>query len=127
MFPCEFLEIFRNKFFYRTHPVAASVIHIVNIGISLNHGFKLINLCTCVLLYGLHNPILKFTILYTTNTQENTCTRVSFSVKLLAEACNFIKKETLAQVFSCEFCEIFKNFFLQNASQRLLLIIIEWF
>ena len=25
--------------------------------------------------------------------------------------CNFIKKETLAQVFSCEFCEIFKNNF----------------
>ena len=24
-------------------------------------------------------------------------------------ACNFIKKETLAQVFSCEFCQIFKN------------------
>ena len=29
-----------------------------------------------------------------------------------ASACNFIKKETLAQVFSCEFCLIFKdNFF----------------
>ena len=26
-------------------------------------------------------------------------------------ACNFIKKETLPQVFSCEFCEIFKNNF----------------
>ena len=25
------------------------------------------------------------------------------------EACNFVKKETLAQVFSCEFCEISKN------------------
>ena len=25
--------------------------------------------------------------------------------------CNFIKKETLAQVFSCEFCEISKNIF----------------
>ena len=25
------------------------------------------------------------------------------------EACNFIKKETLAQVFSCEFCEIYKS------------------
>ena len=29
-----------------------------------------------------------------------------------AEACNFIKKETLAQVISCEFYEIFKNNFL---------------
>ena len=27
------------------------------------------------------------------------------------EACNFIKKDTLAQVFSCEFCEISKNTF----------------
>ena len=27
------------------------------------------------------------------------------------QACNFIKKETLAQVFSCEFCEISKNIF----------------
>ena len=26
-------------------------------------------------------------------------------------ACNFIKKGTLTQVFSCEFCEIFKNTF----------------
>ena len=29
----------------------------------------------------------------------------------MPEACNFIKKETLAQVFSCEFCEISKNNF----------------
>ena len=28
-----------------------------------------------------------------------------------SEACNFIKKETLAQVFSCDFCEIFQNTF----------------
>ena len=28
------------------------------------------------------------------------------------QACSFIKKETLAQVFSCEFCEISKNTFL---------------
>ena len=27
------------------------------------------------------------------------------------EACNLIKKETLAQVFSCEFYEIYKNTF----------------
>ena len=32
-----------------------------------------------------------------------------FTGKHLPEACNFIKKETLAQVFSYEFCEIFKN------------------
>ena len=28
------------------------------------------------------------------------------------QACNFIKNETLAQMFSCEFCEISKNIFL---------------
>ena len=69
------------------------------------------------------------------NSQKNTRARVSFLIKLqakakvsfliklqakakacnfikketLAKACNFIKKETLAQVFSCEFCEIYKN------------------
>ena len=48
------------------------------------------------------------------NSQENTCARVSFLIKLQAEACNFIKKETLAQVFSCEFCEIFKNTFFRR-------------
>ena len=35
--------------------------------------------------------------------------------------CNFIKKGALAQVFSCEFCEMSKNTFLQNTSGRLLL------
>ena len=30
---------------------------------------------------------------------------------LKPEACNFIKKETLAQAFSCEFCKISKNTF----------------
>ena len=41
--------------------------------------------------------------------------------KQKSQACNFIKKETLAQVFFCEFCEIFKNIFLQNTSWGLLL------
>ena len=36
------------------------------------------------------------------NSQENTCARVCFF---------FIKKETLAEVFSCEFCEISENTF----------------
>ena len=47
--------------------------------------------------------------------QENTCARVSFLIKLH-------KKETLAQVFSCEFCGTSKNTFLQNTFGRLLLI-----
>ena len=37
--------------------------------------------------------------------------------RLWPEACNFIKKETLVEVFSCEFCEIFKNtFFTEHPS-----------
>ena len=48
------------------------------------------------------------------NSQENTCARVSFLIKLQAETCNFIKKEPLAQVFSCEFCEISTNIFLHR-------------
>ena len=38
------------------------------------------------------------------NSQENTCAR--------GANCNFIKKESLAQVFSCEFFEICKSTFL---------------
>ena len=34
------------------------------------------------------------------NSQENSCAKI---------ACNFIKKETLVQVLSCEFYEISKN------------------
>ena len=50
------------------------------------------------------------------NSQENTCVRVSFLIKLQA-ACNFIKKETLAQVFSREFYKISKNtFFIKHLS-----------
>ena len=59
------------------------------------------------------------------NSQKNSCARVSFSIKLQAEACNFIKKrlwdrcfpvnfaetaillkQTLAQMSPCEFCGI---------------------
>ena len=48
------------------------------------------------------------------NSLENTCVRVSILIKLQAQACNFIKKETLAQVFYCEFCEIFKNIYFKE-------------
>ena len=45
------------------------------------------------------------------NLQENTCARVSFFNK----ACNFIERETLAQVFPCEFCKISKSTFCYRA------------
>ena len=52
--------------------------------------------------------------------KENTCVRVSFL--------KYIKKETLAQLFSCEFCKISKNtFFTEHLLQswRLLLLFID--
>ena len=46
------------------------------------------------------------------NSQENTCAKVTFLIKLQAQIYDFIKKETLAQVFSCEFCEFLTTPFL---------------
>ena len=48
---------------------------------------------------GVNRNFAKFT--------GKTCVRVSFLIKL--QAWNFIKKEALTQVFSCEFCEISNN------------------
>ena len=64
------------------------------------------------------------------NSQEKTCARASFLMKLLVKANNFIKKETdtnvmLTQMFSCEFCEIFKNIFLTEHLHWLLLDLID--
>ena len=43
-------------------------------------------------------------------TAKHLCQSLFFN-KFTGQACNFIKKETLAQVFSCEFSEISKNNF----------------
>ena len=43
-------------------------------------------------------------------TGKHLCQSLFFN-KVAGTACNFIKKETLAQVFSCQFCEIFNNTF----------------
>ena len=40
------------------------------------------------------------------NSQERTCARASFLIKLSAKTCNFIKKETLGKAFCYEFCKI---------------------
>ena len=46
------------------------------------------------------------------NSLESTFARVSSLIK----ACNFIEKETLAQVLFCEFCKISKNIFFHRTS-----------
>ena len=62
------------------------------------------------------------------NWQENTCARVSFLIKLQALALNFIKKETLAQVFSCQFSQISKNIFsISEQTSQLILATILFF
>ena len=53
-------------------------------------------------------PVKKVFLKISKNSQENTCARVSFLIKL-------------GQVFSCEFCEIFKNTFLKKHIRWLLL------
>ena len=56
------------------------------------------------------------------NYRKTSVPETLFKKRLWLQACNFIKKETLVQVFSCEFCEISKNtFYIQNTSERLLL------
>ena len=53
-------------------------------------------------------------------TGEPLCESLFFN-KVAGGSCNFIKKETLAQVFSCEFCEISKNtFFIEHLRWLLL-------
>ena len=56
-----------------------------------------------------------------------------YFIMLLPQACNFIKKETQVQVFTCEFCEISKNTFFtehlwvtaSNSSLRLFIEVFE--
>ena len=55
------------------------------------------------------------------NTQETTCASLFFN----NVAGNIIQKETLTQVFSYEFREIFKNSFSKNAPGQLLLWVIS--
>ena len=56
----------------------------------------------CSVRKGVLRNITKFT-------GKHLCQSLFFNK--VSEACNFIKKEKLAQVFSCEFCEISKNIF----------------
>ena len=58
----------------------------------------------CSVRKGVLRNFIKFT-------GKHMCERVSFLIKLHPSVCNFIKRETLAQVFFCEFCKISKNAF----------------
>ena len=47
--------------------------------------------------------------IHCTNSQENACARASFLINSQAWGLQLFKKETLAHLFFCEFCEISKN------------------
>ena len=54
------------------------------------------------------------TVTRNNNLFNNIAVTINFFIQMQpeeAEACNFVKKETLAQVFSRELCKIFKNTF----------------
>ena len=51
---------------------------------------------SCYMKKGVLKNLAKFT-------GKHLCQSLFFN-KVAGQACNFIKKETLAQVFSCEFC-----------------------
>ena len=55
------------------------------------------------------------------NSQENTCARASFLIKWQSNGCNFIKKESLVQMFSCEFSKFLRTPFLPERLRWLLL------
>ena len=65
-----------------------------------------------------HGP---FSVKSNPKTNEVLTLRYNQGKATLHQACNFVKKEILAQVFSCEFCKILKTPFLQNTSGPLLL------
>ena len=59
---------------------------------------------------------------FSQNSQENTCARVYFLIKLQS----FLKKDTLTQVFSCEFCEISRKAFFAEHLRWLLLYFLSF-
>ena len=82
MFSCKCCETFKITFFHRTPPAAAS---------------EKLKAKAAVQKCSVKTVFLEMLL----NSQENTCARVF----LQPLACNFIKIESLTQVFSCEFCE----------------------
>ena len=56
------------------------------------------------------------------NLQENTCTRISFVMKLQVEACKFIKSRLWDWCLTVNLAKLLRTSFLQKTSGRLLLI-----
>ena len=76
----------------------------------------------CFVKKGVFRNFAKFT-------GKHLCQNLFFNKVAGGGACNFIKQETLAQVFSYEFCEISKNtFFTEHAwvTASLLFYVLHW-
>ena len=110
-----------NKSAIITHPVSIEstllLFLFIQSFLALNFIMYILIILTCSESVGQRCSVKNVFLKISQNSQENTCDRVSLLLKLQSSACNFIKKETLAQVFSCQFSEIFKELlFLQNNS-----------
>ena len=87
VFSCEFCKISKNTFYTESLRMTASVVTYPFYFIFNSFFLTIISMF-----------FLSFSVLFHCFLRSS-------------QACNFIKKQTLAQVFSCEFCEISKDTF----------------
>ena len=106
---------------------AQDLLWITKLGVTVNKYYPKKVLPSHYLLRSSHRrcSIKKGFLKISQNSQENTLARVSFIIKMQAEASNFIKKETLILVLSFEICEIFKNTYFEEYVRWLLLFTIN--
>ena len=102
MFSCKFCEILKNTFFYKTPPVAAPHKQLSVIVQPTPRNRRSHQKCS------VRKSVLRN---FTKFTAKYLCQSLLFNkaAALRPQASNFIYKGTLAQVCSCEICEISKN------------------
>ena len=71
-----------------------------------------VNDCICTTLAPLAVTYLFYLTFSTYWSSHQRCSiKKKVFLEILQKTCNFIRKETMAQVFSCKFCKISKNMF----------------
>ena len=115
VFPCEFCETFKNIFINRTTPVPAPVLNFSHLRYTQIWTFlvRLFPFRDRLQISIREAPLPRYSYekmfwKYAANLQENTHAELWYP----PQTSNYIRKETLAQVFSCGFWEIFKNTFI---------------
>ena len=124
MFSCDFCEIFKNTVFTEQLWTTASL-NLKRISRSIeirDEYFR--NICEGR--SGHQRSSMKKVFLKVwQNSQENTCARVSFLIKLQAWGLQlYLKKRLWPRCFAVNFVKFFRTPFLQNTSGRMLLWII---